>query len=287
FTAFMIEAWLGAVICETVAEYADHKAANQRTLQNGRARRLFEEHFQTQSPEDTLHLFDSLTRFTEYDDCQSRQVFRAFANLNLESLMTDRPKPAPTPEALRKGLEWMQTVFSRLCDWVEADIHATTHLMAQVNPVAFDPDPEKRELAILGINQRQFPGLTDFEKQWWTWHHGEASERLTDPAKWSMVARAAASPNEPLHHYPALDNCVIRLWPLMTCHNWTYHDLMRIVQRIAPKPLGYPCREAKEFSTYCRNVLGLKKGGTGKSTVGRWPPGARIAFALCGIDRQD
>ncbi len=101
-----------------------------------------------------------------------------------------------------------------------------------------------------------------------------------------MVARAAASQPEPLHQYPALDDCVIRLWPLMMHHNWTFHDLMRVIHHVAPGKMGYPCREAKELATYCRNILGLKKGGRGKSTIGRWPPGAQVAFAMCARDRK-
>lgn len=80
----------------------------------------------------------------------------------------------------------------------------------------------------------------------------------------------------------ALDECIIKLWPLVRRHHWTYRDLMNVIQSVAPVPLRYPCEREQDLATYCNNVLGLRKSSKkGKSDPHGRPPGYEVARAMC------
>jgi hypothetical protein len=99
--------------------------------------------------------------------------------------------------------------------------------------------------AIIGIQQRHFRDMSDFQKSWWEWHHGEAADRLSDPSKWTMIGKAMADVSSTHQNYPALDECIIMLWPLVRRHHWTYRDLMHVIRSVAPVPLRYPCERVR------------------------------------------
>lgn len=283
-TAFMIEAWLGELRVRTVAEYAEKKTAAERRLQTSEAGRLFQQGFGHTTDCDFPHLYDALLRFMEYDDPQSRTLFDAFTAMGLEYPMDTFPalKLPLSREKRAEGIRFMRQQASRLCDWLDAVDHWQTHAHYHLSPVSFDPDPEKRELASLGVNQRFFGHLSDFSKQWWQWHHGEAAQRFKDSPKWPTVGKAMADSQTKVWNHPALDQAVIMFWPLLKRHNWSYLDLLNVLRMVAPKPQGYPCNDEKEFSTYCVNVLGLRKQGHGKTARNGRPTGYEVALRLCG-----
>ncbi len=282
-TAFMIEAWLGEVTCRTVAEYAEKKSASDRRFQQGLARELFDEAFGHAKDAEFHHVFQALARFGQFADSQSRQLGQAYWALSVECPADTWPALVPpfSRQAIQEGVKFMRWFVHRLCEWVEAVIHAQMHCFSHLAPVAFDSDPDKRELAILGVQQRHFPELDEFQKAWWEWHHGEAALRFKDSAKWPMVGRGMVEDQTRHHSYPALDELVIWLWPLVRRHRWTYRDLMMVIRSVAPPLLGYPCGREQDLAAYCANVLGLRKGGKGKSAAHGEPPGADVARALC------
>lgn len=282
-TAFMIEAWLGDITLGTVAEYAERRRAKDRKLQQGLAAQSFTAVFGHVSDKEFHHLFGSFARFGQFDDCQSHTVSRAYWLMALECPVATWPVLAPPFDAgqMSTMVAFMRGMVHRLGEWVEAVTHAQSHEFSHLAPVAFDPDPETRELAILGVQQRHFPGMGDFQKAWWEWHHGEASDRLSDPAKWSMVGKAMVDHSTTHQNYPALDDCIIMLWPLVRRHQWTYQDLMTVIRAVAPVPLRYPCERVQDLATYCNNVLGLRKNSKGKSHPNGTPPGFEVARAMC------
>jgi hypothetical protein len=284
-TAFVIEAWLGDVTLKTVAQYAEHKNAAKRRLQQGLAAESFEPFFGHVCDAEFHHLLGSFARFGEFDDCQSRTLARADWSMALETPVCTWPDMTPplTADRIAEAVAFMRRLVHRLGEWVEAITHAQTHFLSHHAPVAFDPDPENRELAILGVQQRHFPGMSDFQKAWWEWHHGEAADRLSDPAKWTMVGKAMVDDSSTFQNYPPLDECIIMLWPLVRRHHWTYRDLMNVIRSVAPVPLRYPCEREQDLAAYCNNVLGLRKSSKqGRSDPNGTPPGYEVARALCG-----
>jgi hypothetical protein len=283
-TAFMLEARLGEVTCRIVDEFANERSASKRDFQTGVAAELYVRMFGHVPDSELHHLFQSVLRFAGYDDPQSRLLGKAF-------WATSKEMPIQEWSAYGKPVShtnlaaFIRSVLRRICDWVDAFSHAQMHAFSHWAPVAFDPDPEKRELALLGFQHRGFHAMTDFQKTWWQWHHQEASERLSDPAKWSMVGKGMTSEATTLQNYPALDEAVILFWPLMLKHHWTYRDMANVLRSVAPSPISYPCEREQDLATYCANVLGLrKKGKKGKTTKDGLPPGSEIARALCGKD---
>lgn len=285
-SAFMIEAWMGSVTLATVAEYAEKKSAADRRLQQGTAVRLFDEMFGGAGLDEIHHVFSALIRFAEYSDPQSRILLRAYGIMAIEHPHASWPRlvPPATQSDILSAAAFLRGIMHRICDWAEAITHAQMHLFSHFAPVAFDPDPERRELAILGVQQRSYPEMNEFQKAWWEWHYGEAAERLQNPQNWSMVGRGMVDDQTRHQSYPALDDAIIMFWPLVVRFNWTFRDLMVVLRSVERPWRTYPCEREQDLATYCTNVLGLRKGKKGRSARNGLPEGIEIARALCRRD---
>lgn len=283
--AFMIEAWLGSHVLEIAAEYAEKKKAQDRRLQTGQAWRLFLEVFGHVEDADFHHVLSHLYRFAEYDDVQAHTLCRAIIPVSFEhECFSDYigPKTMAVVKQPVEAIKLARRSVERWCDWVDALVHYETHAGFHLQPDKFDPDPQKRELAVLGINQRNYASMSDFSKTWWQWHHGEAAERFKDSSKWATVGQAMSSENERNWSCPELDLAIITCWPLLKKANWTYRDLLEVVKRILPAHRRYPLENEPELATYCQNVLGLRKAGSkGHTAPDGKPPGWQVALKLC------
>jgi hypothetical protein len=283
-TAFMIEAWLGQVVIDSMAQYAENKSATDRAMQTGQAWRFFQETFRYEKNADLPHVLSALCRFSEYDDPQARLLNRAVRPLSMEhECFGDFIGPKTEVKGKRRGEAAMllRQTIERLCQWVDAVNHFDTHELRHLSPVSFDPDPEKRELAALGINQQCYAGLSDFSKNWWQWHHSEAAERFKESPKWRMVGTAMSSKPSDNWTYQAQDEVLIWFWPLVTRYNWTYRDLINVARGVLPLPLAYPFQREQDVASYCANVLGLRKRAKGKTAKDGRPRGHEIALRLC------
>ena len=179
-------------------------------------------------------------------------------------------------------------------------------------PTPRPPPGEQRPPAI--------PHLTGRAQACWLWDFATAAAAFKDSPKWATVgkAMAAAAPSppcrdgaqrrraeqneverRPLWTYEHVDTLVIALWPLVKAYNWTYRDLLNVLRSINPRPPvlhsasgkggstinsafhRYPCDREQDFAAYCRNVLGLRKTGKGKSAKNGQPAGFEIAQKLC------
>ena len=283
-TAFMIEAWLGELTLRTVAEYAEKKSASDRRLQTGEAERLFQEAFGHATDKELPHVVQCICRFAEYDDPQSEMTLRAFAAINCETTPDTFPRlDSPlNPDEIANAVRHLRQTIARLCEWLDAVSHWDTHLHYHLSPVSFHPDPDRRELAILGVSQRNFSHLSEFSRAWWQWHHGEAAARFVDSPKWPTIGMAMACERTRPHKYPELDETVICLWPLLKRHNWTYRDLLNVLIQVLPKREAAPLDREHDLAAYCNNVLGLRKQGEGSTTQNGRPPGFDAALRLCG-----
>lgn len=283
-TAFMIEAWLGSASLEAAAEYAEKKNAKDRPMQTGQAYRLFSSVFGPVNDDDLLHVLQCLHRFAEYDDPQARILLRSIIPLSFEHESYGDyigPKIMDITKDSAQANSLIRRCIERWCDWIDALVHFQTHALWHSQPATFDPDPEKRELAILGLRQRQFATLNDFGKSWWHWHHAEAAERFKNSPKWSAVGKAMASQTDRLWRYPDADSAIISLWPLLKLHNWTYRDLLSVLHTVLLLPHRYPLSCEQELAPYCLNVLGLRKAGLkNRSNPSGQPPGWQIAIKL-------
>jgi hypothetical protein len=273
-TAFRIECWLGKLAWNTAAEYAEKKSASDRRLQTGEAHRIFAKVFNQAADRDFPTLFEHLMRFAQEDGpygCVVRQGYWAMS----------KEAQFPPPSRLT-GIRLQRRFVNRLCDWLDAITHWRIHERYYRSPVSFNLDPDKRELAVIGWQQRHFSKLDSVSKEYWGWHHSLAAQRFADSDKWATVGKAMSSGATRYHTYLPLDHLVIWLWPLVKKHEWTYRDLLNVVVAITSKGKDYPCRTEQGLATYCNNVLGLRKESTGKSSPDGQPVGWQVAMRLCG-----
>jgi len=282
--AFLIEGWLGLLVSETVAEYAREKNARERDLQRGRAWRGFAEIFGRPDDDVFQMLLLSLFRYAEYDDAQALSLRRSLVPLALEVRQFGgyfRPHDVAALKNPAAGGPVMRRTVERWCDWIDAGVHARIHAGWHLHPAAFDPDPEKRRLAALGVVQRRFPHLSEADKTWWQGQHEQAAIRFKDSPKWATVGQAFVDEREPDWKYPGLEKAVISIWPLVKQYNWTYRDLLTTLRKMLPSS-RLSLETEQELAAYCPNVLGLNKSGAiGRSAKNGKPTGWEIALQLC------
>jgi hypothetical protein len=287
-TAFMIECWLGEVVLEAAAQYAERKQANERRMQSGQCWRTFQRVFGRATNAEFLHLYGHLLRFAEYDDPQAAMLRRAIVPLSFEhECFADfvGEKTMAVAQRAAEGMQMLRRTVARWCAWLDALVHYETHAGYHLVPPLFQADPERRELGVLGVNQRHYADLGEGSKAWWHWHHGEASERFKGSPKWLAVGEAMASQAQRHWAYPELDVRVISLWPLVVPHNWTYRDLLNFLNEILERPNTYPCEREQDLATYCVNVLGLRKAGKGRTSVSGKPTGYEVARRVCNVPK--
>ncbi len=281
-TAFMLECWLGQITCHTVAEYSEKKQAKDRRLQTGAAKKYFDEMFGGTKDDELQHIVSHLARFGEHDNPQSNIVFKVFGILGADLPWSEAPDPAKLPreEIVCLGAAHMRRVLDRTCEWVEAKVHRDTHVHTWLSPVSFHPDEETREIACVGVLQRNYRHLDAAAQRRWHAHYEDLARRLGESAKWPMMGKAMASDATKAPHHPNVDQVVIMLWPLLRRHDWTYRELMEVVCDILPDARRYPCEREQDLAAYCSNVLGLRKGLTGRSRSRDKIPGREVARTL-------
>ena len=295
-TAFVIQGWLGQLIVQAAAEYAEKKDAKDRVMQSGQAWRVFLDLFGKFTDKEFPHIYSSLLRFASYEDEPlARILVKANVPLSLEhDCYGDYagPKTLDVARRPKEGVAMARRTVERWCDWIDAAVHFQTHEHWHLAPLCFDPDPDKRELSTLGGIQRHWAYQSEGSKAWWQWHHSEAAERFKDSPKWPALGHAMASSADRAWPYPRVDVLAISLWPLLKHHNWTYCDLLSVVRALsaANRPrtnvtmqpfnscnhLSYPLQSEQEFAAYCTNVLGLRKSGRGKTAKRARPPGTML-----------
>ena len=291
--AFMFQCWLGDLVRQAAAEYAEKKNPKDRFLQSGQAWRGFLKLFGHAEDKDFPVMLSHLFRFAEYNDPLAGLLRHALHPLSVEHDCTGDyfgPKTMDLAKHPKEGLQLARRSLARWSDWLDALIHFKTHQHWHLAPVSFDPDPDKRELAALGINQRHLALLDDSAKAWLLWHFSEAAERFKDSPKWPTLGKAMSAESDRLWLYADVDTLVISLWPLVKQYNWTYRDLLNVIRpalsrRSAAETglhpvLRYPCDTEQDFAAYCPTVLGLHKTAKGVSAKDGRPSGYVVAMRL-------
>jgi hypothetical protein len=283
-TAFAAQCWLGQLVVQAAAEYAEKKNPKDRSLQSGLAWQGFLKLFPQPEDKDFPAILSHVFRFAEYEDPLAAMLRHALYPLSVEHDCTGDyfgPKTMNVARDPKAGPQLARRSLIRWCDWLDALIHFQTHQHWHMAPTCFDPDPDKRELAALGANQRHWVHLDDSAKAWWQWHFSEAAERFKDSPKWPTLGRAMSADADRLWQYADVDALVIGLWPLVKQNNWTYRDLLNVIRPGINRPEAYPCAAEQEFAAYCTNILGLRKTTKGVTAKDGQPAGLEIAKQLC------
>jgi hypothetical protein len=175
--------------------------------------------------------------------------------------------------------------LSRLCDWIESRLHYGTHTLWYGAPDCFSDDPDKVHLANIGIAQRHLVKFSERDRKRWEGIHGRAAEKHQANMKaWGTVGKVQHDPKPRTWTHPDVDARIIGLWPLVVRYNWTYPDLLKVLERLLPPPSDgsdprYPLDSVESLKVHCRLICGLTKPGKGKSAK-RFPEGWKIAEQL-------
>jgi hypothetical protein len=290
--AFMFQAWLGDLIVQAAAEYAEKKNPKDRLIQSGQAWQGFQKLFGHVEDQHLPSLLEHLFRFAECDDPMSALLQQAIFPLSIEDQCTgeyfagasfnvdDRSSAGLSKSEAAKA----KRSLARRCDWLDALIHFRTHQQWHLAPETFDMDPDKRELAALGVTQRHLGQLDESARARWVANLADAADRFKDSPKWMTLGRAMSASTDLPWPYAEVDAVVIGLWPLVKQYNWTYRDLLNVIRPGLQRPDAYPCDTDQNFATYCGNVMGLRKTGRGRTAKTGKPKGHDIALGLLGLN---
>jgi hypothetical protein len=173
----------------------------------------------------------------------------------------------------------------RLCDWLESRLHSGVHTVWYRAPDCFADDPEKVHLANIGIAQRHLAKFSERDrKRWEGIHERAAAKHQADLKLWGTVGKMQHDPEPRIWTHPEADARIISLWPLVLRHNWTYSDLLNVLEYLLPLEKGaedrpYPLDSVESLKVHCRTICGLTKSAKGKSRTGL-PEGWQIAERL-------
>lgn len=241
-------------------------------------------------PQTLLYLFLACRRFRHEDTAHAATVNEAMAALLLEFGQEARPEevvfdPRTLEMANPADAEKLRPVLLRLCDWIESRLHYATHRAWYRAPDCFSEDPVKAHLANIGIAQRHLANLPERDRKRWEGIHARAAAKHgADLKMWSTVGKVQHDPEPRTWTHPDVDERIIGLWPLVVRYNWTYADLLNVLEQLLPLPPGrgdrcYPLDSVESLKVHCRSICGLTKPGKGRSAEGLpagWPIAERL-----------
>jgi hypothetical protein len=173
----------------------------------------------------------------------------------------------------------------RLCDWIESRLHYGTHVAWYRAPDCFSDNPDKVHLANIGVAQRHLAKFSERDRKRWAGiHERAAAKHQADLRLWGTVGKVQHDPEPRTWTHPLVDAIVIGVWPLVVRFNWTYADLLKVLDRLLPEPHDdedrrYPLDSEASLKVHCRSICGLTKTKKGKS-ADRMPEGWPIAEDL-------
>jgi hypothetical protein len=263
-SAFLFQGWVSELNLASVALLAEKPDPNDRSFQTGQAWSGFRKYFGRASDAEFPEIFSHVMQFAECDDPLADQVFDAIAPLSIEHEITGNFLGRRTPASFRTRpkelLALMRATTTRLCDWLDALCHLRVFLQWHIMPDCFDPDPQKRELASLGVNHRQFEFLNEKSQLHHLDHMADLVDELKNSPQWAAYRQVAFNPAPAPRPWPSqhFDTAIIKVWPLLLHYRWTGADLLWVLRQfLAPDALSV-CPDQPALADYCARTLGLR-----------------------------
>jgi hypothetical protein len=274
-SAFLFQCWLSELTLAHAAQLAEKPDPKDRSFQIGESLRGFHKYFGHASDAEFPELFSHLMQFAEYPDPFAAHILEAAALMSQEHHFTRQSRDqcqhfsvsafqhlpaAPTLHDDALHDDALHVLTRRLCDWLDSVLHFHALCARHIMPDCFDPDPQKRELTLLGINHRHFDDLDQPAQLRWLTHMLDAVDELKHSRKWSTYHRAnkGAVPKPLPWPTVRLDRSIITLWPIFKHYNWSATDLLSTLRQVL-KPSGLaPSPDESTLAEYCCSVLSLR-----------------------------
>jgi hypothetical protein len=269
--------------------YANAPPAKRPKMQTGIVRDIICPEGWPKHPKTLLYTLLTYARFRHEDTCHAYTVNEAMAAWDLESEhdsahgnFTFYPRSFELPPS---EVGKARGALLRLCDWIESRLHYGIHLSWYGAPDCFSDDPVKVHLANIGIAQRHLARFPERDrKQWEGIHERAAAKHQADLKMWGTVGKVQNDPQPRTWTHPHVDARIIGLWPLVLRYNWTYTDLLNVLEQLLPLPSAgserrYPLDAVENLKVHCRVICGLTKPRKGKTAEGL-PEGWQVAERL-------
>lgn len=287
---FHIEGSLNVSLKAIHSLYANAPSATRPKMQTGLVREAICPEGWPKHPKTLFATLTALARFRHEETCHAYTVREAMTALVLEKKHTgtlnDSAFDSRTFEPWGPAdAEKARCDLLRLCDWIESRLHYGTHAVWYGAPDCFSDDPEKVHLANIGIAQRHLGKFSERDRTRWAGIHQRAAEKhQADLKAWGTVGKVQHDPEPRTWTHPNIDARIIGLWPLVVRHNWTYSDLLKVLDGLFPAPHAnedrkYPLDSEASLKVHCRAICGLVKNQKGKSAQGMpegWPVAEKL-----------
>src|ERR1043166_8773736 len=291
-SAFLFQCWISELT--NSAQLAEKPDPKDRSFQTGQAWRGFLKFFGKASDAEFPVVFSHLMEFAQYDDPLANHIVEAGGPLAIEHDLTGEFVGSRTPPALRnnprKLLALIRSTTTRLCDWLDCTLQFRVFLEWHILPDSFDPDPQKRELASLAHNQRNFAVLNEHSRAHWLNHMSDLVQELPNSSKWAAFRQISSAPAPVPRPWPTehLDRAIIKLWPLFKRYHWSAADLLCILTRVLDPGGLAPCPNEAALAAYCAGTLGLRHVGLKSRRSPRSEiPAANVALRLCAPEPEN
>jgi len=157
-SAYLFQVWISELSLANAAQMAEQPDPAKRSFQSGEGWRGFQKYFGKATDAEIPTIFGDLMEFGGCDDPLADHILRSAVPLSIEHEITGDFIGTHTPRLLanepQRAIAVMRATIVRLCDWLDSELHLRLLREWHLMPDCFDPDPKKRELALLGINYR-------------------------------------------------------------------------------------------------------------------------------------
>jgi hypothetical protein len=269
--------------------YVNAPTSKRPKMQTGLVREIICPEGWPKHPKTLVTTLVACARFRHEDTCHAYTVNEAMIAWDLETQCDStlgnfafNPKTFDLPVA---EVEKARYALLRLCDWIESRLHFGKHNAWYQAPDCFSDDPESVHLANIGVGQRYLAKFSERDRKRWEGIHERAADKHQDDLKkWGTVGKVQHDPEPRTWTHPEVDARIIGLWPLVVRYNWTYSDLLKVLDKLLPAPSAtddrkYPLDSEASLKVHCRSICGLTKSGKGKSAL-ELPLGWQIAEKL-------
>jgi hypothetical protein len=263
-SAFLFQAWISELSLANVAQMAEQPDPRKRLFQSGQAWRAFQKFGGKAGDLELPTIFCDLMEFAQCDDSLAHHISQAMFPLSVEHELTGQFVGRRAPDARRlpreQAVALIRSTIIRLCDWLDSNLHLRVFVEWHLLPGCFDPDPKRRELTYLAINQRHFDQLDEQAKARFLNHMADAAVEQKNSPDWATFRQTASNPLPPPRPWPTerLDTAIIKLWPLVKRYTWSAANLLDVLHKVLQPADLTLCPDPVALVSHCNNVLSLR-----------------------------
>jgi hypothetical protein len=284
-SVFKFQVWLCELTLANTAQLAEQSDPAKRSFQSGQAWRGFQRHFGHIADAAFPGVYADLMQFAGTADPFAHRLVEAAFPLSLEHEITHEFVGKHTFDVMVKGpaetIALIRKSVQRHCDWLDSALHFRALQEWHLMPDCFDPDPKKRELASLGINQRYFDQLPEDSQVRFLNHLADAAVEQKNSPNWSAFHQTSTTTPQP-RPWPTreLDQAIVRCWPLVVRYNWSAPELLQTLTELLPAHALAQVPGAAALLAHCATHLSLRHASLSTTTVRPELPAVAIARRL-------